>query len=225
MKQKHKAKCIFRLGSTFYLAFTFVASAQTLPGGTGNAEFQSICGSCHALIIVTKQRMTRAEWAGVVNNMVLRGAHGSPEDLDKVVTYLATNFGKNSPFPSAPAPAQTAPAAEEHEPPLREAEISKARELIQANKCLSCHCIEDTGSYLGPELTDIGTNRSVKQLRDSLMSPNKEAFPENRLVRVITRDGKTFTGRLLNHDSYSVQFIQSSGQIESVQKAFANSRS
>jgi hypothetical protein len=82
MKQKYKAKCTFRLGSTFCLVFTFLASAQTLPAGTGNPEFQSICSSCHTLNIVTKRRMTRAEWAGLVNNMVLRGAQGSPEDLD-----------------------------------------------------------------------------------------------------------------------------------------------
>jgi hypothetical protein len=35
----------------------------------------------------------------------------------------------------------------------------------------------------------------------------------------VTLDGKTLTGRLLNHDSYSVQFIESSGQLESVKKA------
>lgn len=163
--------------------------------------------------------MTRAEWGGLVNDMVSRGAQGSAEDLDKVVTYLATNFGKNSSLPSAAASAQTAPAAEEQEAPLSQADISKAKELIQTNNCLSCHRIADTGSYLGPELTDIGAARSLEQLRASLLSPDKEAFYEYRLVRIVTQDGKTLTGRLLNHDSYSVQFIESSGQLESVNQA------
>jgi putative heme-binding domain-containing protein len=220
MKQKSKIGFIFRLGSTFCLTSTFVASAQSLPAGTGSAEFQRICSSCHAVNIATNQRMTRAEWAGLVNDMVSRGAQGSPEDLDKVVTYLAANFDKNGPSLSAPAEtAPSAPIAKEKEKPLSEGEISRAKELVQANKCLSCHRIGDTGSYLAPNLTDIGANRSVQQLRDSLVSPDKEVFYENRLVRIVTQDGKTLTGRLLNHDSYSVQFIESSGQLESVKKA------
>jgi putative heme-binding domain-containing protein len=218
MKHRHTTKCVFRLGSAVWLASSFVANAQTLPAGAGRAEFRSICSSCHALNIATNQRKTRAEWAGVVNDMVSRGAQGSAEDLDKVANYLATNFGKNSPLPSTSAPAQAAPAAEEQEAPLSKAEISKAKELIQTNNCLSCHRIGDTGSYLGPELGDIGAIRSVEQLRDSLLSPAKEAFYEYRLVRIVTQDGKTLTGRLLNHDSYSVQFIESSGQLVSVNK-------
>ncbi len=210
---------MFRMGSIFCLASTFVASAQSLPTGSGRAEFQSICGSCHALNIVTDQRRTRAEWAGLINDMVSRGAQGSPEELDEVVTYLATNFGKNSSLPSAAAPAQAAEAAEDQEKPLSEAEISKAKELVETNKCLSCHRIGDTGSYLGPELTDVGVTRSVDQLRASLLSPKKEVFYEYRLVRIVTQDGKALNGRLLNHDSYSVQFIDSSGQLESVKTA------
>jgi putative heme-binding domain-containing protein len=220
MKQISKMGFAFRLGSTVCLASTFVSSAQNLPAGTGSAEFQRICSSCHATNIVTNQRMTRAEWAGLVSDMVSRGAQGSPEDLDKVVGYLAANFGKSGPSPSAPAETSPpAPVAKEKETPLSEAELSRAKELVQANKCLSCHRIGDAGSYLAPKLTDIGANRSAQQLRDSLVSPDKEVFYENRLVRIVTQDGKTLTGRLLNHDSYSVQFIESSGQLESVKKA------
>lgn len=164
--------------------------------------------------------MTRAEWAGLVNDMVSRGAQGSPEDLDKVVGYLAANFGKNGPSPSTPAEtAPRAPVTEEIQTPLSATEIARAKELVQSNQCLSCHRIGDTGSYLAPNLTDIGANRSVQQLRDSLVSPGKQVFYENRLVRIVTQDGKTLTGRLLNQDSYSVQFIESSGKLESVKKA------
>jgi mono/diheme cytochrome c family protein len=35
-------------------------------------------------------------------------------------------------------------------------------------------------------------------------------------VRLVTNDGKTVTGRLLNQDAFSVQFIESSGQLRSV---------
>ena len=55
--------------------------------------------------MATTQRMTQAEWMGVVNDMVSRGAQGTQDELNNVVTYLATNYGKDK------APAANTPAA------------------------------------------------------------------------------------------------------------------
>ena len=176
--------------------------------------------------------MTRSEWTDVVGDMVSRGAQGSQEDLNTVVTYLSVNFGKDRPAASNAAPVQApAPAVEQNETPLSEAEVLKGKELVKANGCLSCHRIGETGSYLGPDLTDIGAHRSAEQLRTSLVSPEKEVLLEdrsepdrevlleNRPVRLVTRDGKTVTGKLLNQDSFTVQLIDSSNQLRSFQKS------
>lgn len=124
---------------------------------------------------------------------------------------------------SLPAAGQTSaamPAAQEGQTtPLNAAEVAKAKELIQANGCLSCHRVADAGSYVGPYLGNIGAHRSPEQLRASLVSPNKEALPENRTVRLVTSDGKTVTGRLINQDGFSVQMIDSSNQLRSFQKS------
>ena len=42
---------------------------------------------------------------------------------------------------------------------------------------------------------------------------------ENRTVHLITGDGKTVTGRLLNQDGFSVQLIEASGQLASFEKS------
>ena len=88
--------------SVLILSFAVSGSAQSLPEGQGKAEFQRICGSCHSVVIATSQRMTQAQWTGVVNDMVSRGAQGSQQDLDNVVSYLATHFGQGAP-PAASA--------------------------------------------------------------------------------------------------------------------------
>ena len=225
MNQRKRMGCIFSLGSIVFLTFSLVGNAQTLPEGKGKAEFERICSGCHAVDVATSQRMTKSEWAGVVDNMVGRGAQGNPEELDDIVSYLAANFGKGNPAAVNAAPAQPAeptppaPVAQKQEAPLSETEVSKAKELIQANGCLSCHRIGDTGSYVGPYLSNVGAHRSPEQLRASLVSPNKEVLPENRTVRLVTSDGKTVTGRLLNQDGFSVQIIDSSGQLRSFQKS------
>jgi putative heme-binding domain-containing protein len=162
--------------------------------------------------------MTRAEWAAVVSDMVARGAQGSSAELDNVVNYLSANFGKSNVAPSATAPAPTSPAVPQAtvaEPLLSAEEISKASRLIQQNGCLSCHRVGDVGSFVGPDLDGVGAHRTPEQLQASLESPKKEVLPENRSVRLVTRDGKTVTGRLLNQDGFSVQLIDSSGQLRS----------
>ena len=43
----------------------------------------------------------------------------------------------------------------------------------------------------------------------SILEPDGEILPQNRTYRVVTRDGTTVVGRLLNHDTFSVQLIDS----------------
>ncbi len=229
----YRLKCVVIrvvvLGVILGTMAVLTAHAQSLPPGNGKADFQRICSSCHSIDRATSQRMTRAEWAAVVSDMVGRGAQGSTADLDNVVTYLSANFGQSnaSSSPSLPpasaAGEQTAPSAHPpfapdaaaQEAPLSAEEMSKAKGLIQASGCLSCHRVGDMGSYVGPYLDSVGAHRSPEQLHASLVSPNKEVLPENRTVRLVTSDGKTVTGRLLNQDAFSVQFIDSSGQLRS----------
>jgi putative heme-binding domain-containing protein len=217
MDQIYRLKRVIILGSIAWLSTFLTANAQSLPAGNGKADFQRICSGCHSLDRATSQRMSRTEWTTVVNDMVARGAQGSSAELDNVVSYLSANFGKNNASPSPVAPAQTAASAPQvaAEAPLSAEQISKAKSLIQENGCLSCHRLGEAGSYVGPYLDDVGAHHSPEQLRASLVSPNKQVLPENRTVQFVTSDGKTVTGRLLNQDGFSVQLIDSSGQLRS----------
>jgi len=218
MNRIYRWKGVFSLGSIAFLSLAGVGQAQSLPEEKGQADFQRICSRCHSVTLATKQRMTQPEWKEVVNEMVSHGARGTQDELNNIVTYLAANYGKDQvPAGSVAQVPASAPAV--FQPPLSTGAIAKATELINANGCLSCHRLGDMGSYLGPSLTGIGASRSADQTRASLMTPNKESAPENRSVRLVTGDEKTVTGRLLNQDGFSVQLIDSSGQLRSFEKA------
>ena len=88
--------------------------------------------------------------------------------------------------------------------------------------CLNCHRVKDKGSRLGPDLTEIGAVRRMIELERSLLEPNAEILLQNRLVRLVTRDGVTITGRLLNQDTFTVQLIDSSERLHSLQKSSLN---
>lgn len=81
--------------------------------------------------------------------------------------------------------------------------------------CLSCHRVKNSGSRLGPNLTDIGANRRTAEIEQALVDPSAEAAPQNRFVRVVTKDGTTITGRLLNIDTFSVQLLDSNENLRS----------
>ncbi len=190
--------------------------SQSLPEGKGRASFQRICGVCHSLNVARSQRMTRGEWSGVVTDMVSRGAQGTSEELESVVNYLSANFGKGNVSPRGGG--QRSEPTEEVTP-LSGVEIAAAKKLIQTNGCLSCHRIGEMGSYIGPDLNDLGSNLSPDQISHALISPNDMVQPDNRTVQLITKDGQRVTGRILNQDGFSVQLIDSSGQLKSFEKA------
>src|SRR5438094_1228092 len=86
-------------------------------------------------------------------------------------------------------------------------------------ECLNCHRVKDKGSRLGPDLTEIGAVRRMIELERSLIEPNAEILLQNRMVRLVTRDGITIAGRLLNQDTFTVQLIDSKERLLSFQKS------
>jgi putative heme-binding domain-containing protein len=73
--------------------------------------------------------------------------------------------------------------------------------------CATCHRVNGVGPRTAPDLSDIGASRTAPALQRSLLDPSSAMWPINRPVRITTRDGKTFRGRRLNEDSYTVQII------------------
>jgi len=85
--------------------------------------------------------------------------------------------------------------------------------------CIMCHRVNGIGSRLGPDLSNIGQLRRAVELETSLIDPDQEILSTNRTYRVVTRDGATVTGRLLNLDSFTVQLLDSREQLRSFDKA------
>lgn len=85
--------------------------------------------------------------------------------------------------------------------------------------CASCHRVGAAGSRVGPDLTAIGAVRGAAELERSLIDPGAEVRPANRFYRVVLRDGTAVTGRLLGHDTYTVQMLDTKEQLRSFVKS------
>ena len=89
---------------------------------------------------------------------------------------------------------------------------------MESSACFDCHRIGDRGSRLGPDLSDIGSRRTPDRLRQTMV-PDEGVVPENRFVRLVTTDGATITGRLLNQDPVSVQLISPKEELKTYLRA------
>jgi putative heme-binding domain-containing protein len=85
--------------------------------------------------------------------------------------------------------------------------------------CATCHRVSGSGGRLGPDLSTIGQLRRAIEIERSLLEPDAEVLGPNRSYRVVTKDGTTITGRLLNLDTFTVQLLDSQEQLRSFVKA------
>jgi cytochrome c oxidase cbb3-type subunit III len=84
--------------------------------------------------------------------------------------------------------------------------------------CASCHRVNGTGGFLGPDLSNMGLTRRKIELERALINPGANIRPGTRTARVINADGTTVVGRLLNQDTYSLQLIDAKGKLWSFHK-------
>lgn len=79
--------------------------------------------------------------------------------------------------------------------------------------CLSCHRVGASGSIVGPNLSNIGAQLTPDRLRQWLLNPPQKTAPQSLLYEIVTRSGKTIRGKLLNQDPFSLQMLDSSGEL------------
>jgi putative heme-binding domain-containing protein len=86
-------------------------------------------------------------------------------------------------------------------------DAAKGRQIFESKGCFDCHRVNGRGSRLGPDLSDIGELRRPVDLEQSLVDPGAVILPQNRIVTIAARDGKSTRGRLLNQDTQSIQIL------------------
>jgi putative heme-binding domain-containing protein len=84
---------------------------------------------------------------------------------------------------------------------------------------MQCHRVGTSGSRVGPDLSDIGALRRTVEIERSLLEPNEEVLPQNRYYRVVTKQGETITGRILNLDTFTVQMLDAKERLLSLNRS------
>ncbi len=82
-----------------FLAGVPAARADDFAPGAEHDLVAKACTACHVGAQVTSQHKSAEQWSETVSQMISNGAQIPDADFDKVVAYLAQNYG-----PAAPSP-------------------------------------------------------------------------------------------------------------------------
>jgi len=205
------------------LTLTAAAQQRFLPAEVeaGGRVYTSTCTGCHgpegdgvAGVNFSQGTFRRAASDDDLVRIIVRGIPGTPMaptgmsdgQAGTVVAYLR----------SMTAGGDTAGGGD----------AARGQSLVEGKgQCLTCHSIGVNGLHAGPPLTGIGAERRGVELMRSLVDPAGEVRPENRTIRIVTRDGRTLTGRFLNQDTFSIQLIDATDKLMSVDKSMVRESS
>ncbi len=183
----------------------------------GARTFASVCANCHGpdgnLIPGIdlgrgqfRRPLTDNELAGIIMNGIPSTAMPpSPnldeEEIERVVAFLRAN-------------------AERKDEPAVAGNAARGKAIFETKgECMDCHRVDGKGSRIGPDLSRVGRLRRAVEIERSLLDPSAEVQPNNRFYRVVTQGGEEVKGRLLNHDTYTVQLLDLDERLRSFAKA------
>lgn len=186
----------------FFLPLLMLAQSPDDPEA-GRKLYLGRCAHCHG--------QNGEGGRGVALNTGRFRHGGSPEELFRTIR----NGIPNTEMPPAPRlpdheisrmaawVAQLGRQQAADEKVTGDAEIGAA--LYKKHACAQCHTLHGVGGFLGPDLTGIGPQRSVRHLRESMVNPGAEIPLDYRTVAITTAKGDRLTGIHLNEDEYSLQ--------------------
>jgi putative heme-binding domain-containing protein len=91
-------------------------------------------------------------------------------------------------------------------------------EKVYTQVCSACHMVGDLGKKFGPDLSDIGSRMSSKDIVTSIILPNDQIAKGYETVMVVTEDAEVISGFILSEDDQNLNLGIANGKEVSVEK-------
>jgi cytochrome c oxidase cbb3-type subunit III len=187
----------------------------------GSRLYQSSCAGCHGTtgdgipgVDIGRGQFRRAASDTEIAAIIRTGIQGttmppsgfSEAQAGTIVAYLRSMAAAS---PRGVPPATTV-----------RGDAARGRALFEGKgECGSCHRVNGAGPRVAPDLSEVGAIRGAPELERKLLDPNALVRPGNRYIELVTKEGATLSGRLLNYDTFSIQLIDSNERLVSVLKS------
>jgi PQQ-dependent dehydrogenase (methanol/ethanol family) len=181
----------------------------------GRRHFEARCAACHGAdgkggergpdVISTNSARRRS--ADELGELIRRGmpAAGMPafqlpeKEMRELVAFVR--------YLSAPAIESAAPG---------DVAAGEAFFFGKGN-CASCHMVKGRGGLLGPDLSELGVERTLPEIEQSLRNPGARLSPGFRLVSARLQNGERIRGFAKNESNYDLQLQSLDGKLRLLQ--------
>jgi len=79
-------------------------------------------------------------------------------------------------------------------------DFQQGKAMFTAVNCSSCHKVNGEGGSVGPDLTQLGTRFSEKDILEAIIEPSKEISDQYAATNFYLKNGSTVMGRLIRED-------------------------
>lgn len=83
---------------------------------------------------------------------------------------------------------------------LKGRNFENGKNMYAATLCSSCHTMRGEGGAVGPDLTQVGSRFSAKDILEHTLDPNKEISDQYAATVFTMKDGSSIVGRLINEE-------------------------
>ncbi len=182
----------------------------------GKRRFEASCASCHGADgkggergpdIISPERARRRS-ADDLSELIRKGipAAGMPafqlpeRELQELVAFVRSL--------SAPAIESAAPG-----------DVASGEAFFFGKgNCSSCHMVKGRGGLLGPDLSELGIERTLPEIEQSLRAPGARLTPGFAIVSARLRDGQRLRGFAKNESNYDLQLQSLDGKLRLLQR-------
>jgi putative heme-binding domain-containing protein len=84
--------------------------------------------------------------------------------------------------------------------------------------CYSCHAVNGRGGMRGPDLSELGLERTLPEIEQSLRAPSARIAAGFRLLTARLRDGRSLRGFVKNESNYDLQLQNLDGKLHLLRK-------
>src|SRR5690554_927909 len=84
---------------------------------------------------------------------------------------------------------------------LQGRDLEKGKAMFAATQCISCHNMRGEGGIVGPDLTQLGTRFSAKDILEATIDPSAEISDQYAATNFYMKDGTSIVGKLINEDA------------------------
>ncbi|MFT3947102.1 MAG: c-type cytochrome [Agriterribacter sp.] len=128
---------------------------------------------------------------------------------DSIANKSGFQAGDNTPQPKGPGRRwQLDEAMTVIDSGITNRNFENGKAMFAASMCLSCHNMKGEGGTAGPDLTQLGTRFSAKDMLEAIIEPSKTISDQYGSTVFFLKDGSSVTGRIVSQDNNNYAISQ-----------------